>query len=88
MTCWNTNFTRRGEKTNIKRRRFKHYSKMWFLWLGQFATIASNKHVVINGFKSQHFDNYSYNCEYVIVNMTKHIYDYIYDYMSNVIILK
>ncbi len=39
-----------------------------------------------------HFDNYSRNCEFVIINMTmitiRNNYDYIYDYTINVMILK
>ncbi len=39
-----------------------------------------------------HFDDYSHNCEYVIINMTmtttRNNYDYIYDYTTNVTILK
>ncbi len=39
-----------------------------------------------------HFHDYSHNCEYMIINMTIIItrgnYDYIYDYMTNVTILK
>jgi hypothetical protein len=39
-----------------------------------------------------HFDNYSHSCEYVTTNMIiimiKGNYDYIYDYMINVTVLK
>jgi hypothetical protein len=29
-----------------------HYTKMWFLWLGDVATIAQNNHVVVSGLES------------------------------------
>lgn len=41
---------------------------------------------------SNHFDDYSHNCEYATINMIiimiKGNYDYMYDYTTNVIILK
>jgi hypothetical protein len=39
-----------------------------------------------------HFDNYSHNCESMTINMTmitiRGNYDYIYDYTTNVTIMK
>jgi hypothetical protein len=48
-------FYKKGKKKDKKRKRFKHYAKMWFLRLGQFATITQNSHVIINGLESQSF---------------------------------
>jgi hypothetical protein len=69
-----------------------HYVEMWFLWLRHVATIAQNNHVVVSGFQSSYFDDYSHNCESITINMTmittKDNYDYIFDYTSNVTIFK
>ncbi len=43
-------------------------------------------------FSRNHFNYYTQNCEFVIINMTMittiNNYDYIYDYTTNVMILK
>ncbi len=65
---------------------------MWFLWLRHVATVTQNNYVVVNALKSQSFNDYNHNCESTTINMimiiTKGNYDYIYDYMIKVNILK
>jgi hypothetical protein len=69
-----------------------HYAKMWFLWWRHVATTTQNNHVVVSALNSQSFNDYSHNCESTIINMimiiTKGNYDYIYDYMIKLTILK
>jgi len=51
-----------------------------------------NNHVIVNGIELYHFDDYNHNCESMTINMTMIItrgnYDYKYNYMTNVTILK
>jgi hypothetical protein len=54
--------------------------------------LLQNNHVIVNGVELYHFDDYNHNCESMTINMpmiiTRGNYDYKYNYMTNVTILK